>query len=192
MIEEWKSVINNANYEVSNLGNVRFADSKILLKQFDRNGYKRVSFYRGERKIYSVHRLVAEAFIKNNDNFPIINHIDGNKSNNITSNLEWTTQKNNVQHAWNNNLCKQSLKRCTNAINQLNKINEKPEIQFLHKLGKPVKCLELNRIFLSIKRAGVKLGINDDSIQHSLKKGYRAGGFHWKYLEKHRFNNYGK
>lgn len=57
---------------------------------------------------FEVHRMLANMFIKNNDplNKTQVNHIDGNKSNNIIFNLEWVTAKDNILHAWNNGLAK--------------------------------------------------------------------------------------
>lgn len=55
-------------------------------------------------KICRVHRLVANAFIDNYNNYPIINHKDGNKLNNCVDNLEWCTYKQNIIHSWENGL----------------------------------------------------------------------------------------
>jgi len=65
------------------------------------NGYVTVSLYRKAKKL---HRLLAEAFISNPDNLPIINHIDGNKQNNELSNLEWCTYSDNIKHAYDTGL----------------------------------------------------------------------------------------
>ena len=73
-----------------------------------KNGYEYVNLKaNGIVKNKRVHRIVAEAFIPNPNNYPDVNHIDGNKLNNCVWNLEWCSKKWNSQHAFNNNLSKQ-------------------------------------------------------------------------------------
>lgn len=71
------------------------------MRQQIRNGYLRVCL---SGKHYSVHRLVAESFIPKIENKTYINHLDGNKSNNLASNLEWCTAKENSNHKFANGL----------------------------------------------------------------------------------------
>ena len=78
---------------------------KQLRPGIDKYGYERVVLTKnGIRKTYSVHKLVALAFIPNPENKKTINHKDGNKRNNNVSNLEWATEKENQIHKWNNGL----------------------------------------------------------------------------------------
>lgn len=71
---------------------------KLILS--DRGGYLGVSLpYNGTIKQYSVHRLIAQTFIDNPYDLPIVNHLDGNKHNNSVTNLEWTTASGNQKHA---------------------------------------------------------------------------------------------
>lgn len=78
---------------------------KQLKPSTDKDGYERVILTKnGIRKTYSVHKLVALAFIPNLKNKTTINHIDGNKKNNNVSNLEWATEKENQIHKWKNGL----------------------------------------------------------------------------------------
>ena len=78
---------------------------KQLRPSVDKYGYERVVLTKdGIRKTYSVHKLVALAFIPNPENKTTINHIDGNKRNNNVSNLEWATEKENQNHKWKNGL----------------------------------------------------------------------------------------
>lgn len=76
-------------YMVSNRGNVYSCKRNIVLKPAIAKGYLRVGLYQdGVRKYFLVHRLVAEAFIPNPKNLPVINHLDEDKTNNDVSNLE--------------------------------------------------------------------------------------------------------
>ena len=80
---------------------------KFLTQVKDKDGYMkvRVQSIDGGRHRYSVHRLVLENFLPvENMDFLQVNHKDGNKENNHLDNLEWTTCKENIQHAIANNL----------------------------------------------------------------------------------------
>ena len=99
--EEWRPIKGyEGYYEVSNLGRVRRC-AVILKERISKYGYANVTLYgRSKPKTCRVHRLVAEAFIENFGERPYVNHIDGCKKNNCVKNLEWSTQKENVQHAY--------------------------------------------------------------------------------------------
>lgn len=104
MEEIWKPISNYENYRVSNLGDVKNKDGHSITKQITHNGYLRVELSKkgekGHRKKFRVHRLVGEAFVENPNNMPHINHLDGNKTNNISTNLEWTNVSGNMRHAY--------------------------------------------------------------------------------------------
>ena len=95
----------NRLFAVSCSGEVLGRSGKILSLRNNGRGYKSVNALteEGSKKYrnYYVHRLVAETWISNPDpdNLKEVNHIDGNKSNNHMSNLEWVNRKNNVAHA---------------------------------------------------------------------------------------------
>ena len=102
-------------YQISNLGAVYSVPRKspngssqggyLLKHRKYRNGYHFVSLYKdGHGKQFTIHRLVASAFIDNPRDCPEVNHIDGDKSNNAASNLEWCTRSENNKHAVKNGL----------------------------------------------------------------------------------------
>lgn len=82
--------------------------NRILCQNTTPSGYKVISTRIGGRKgkcvLLRIHRLVAEVFVKNPENKPFVNHLDGNKANNSASNLEWCTDSENIRHALNTGL----------------------------------------------------------------------------------------
>lgn len=178
MEEIWKPVVGFEDlYEVSNLGRVKsvgryenghtgkkysmvyFRKEKIL-KPSLRKGYPFVSL-RKDGKAYNknIHRLVAEAFIPNQYNLPMINHKDENPLNNIVDNLEWCNAKYNNTYG---NRLKKSAAKTSKPINQYD--------------------LEGNfiRQFKSISDAKRQTGVNNISMV-LIGKRKKAGGSIWKY-----------
>lgn len=115
--------IEGFDYWITDDGNViSMKSDKTICKWVDGCGYYQVKLHKNGKKYYRrVHRLVAEAFIPNKFNLPQVNHIDGNKLNNSTSNLEWCDNKENTQHGYDNKLY--HSKRRSIKINVYNKNN---------------------------------------------------------------------
>ena len=96
-------IINNIEtyYLISEDGRVYNLKTKRYLKgHLENTGYISVNLnINNKKKNYALHRLVAQTFLENPDNLPIVNHKDGNKLNNNVENLEWVTQSQNRVHA---------------------------------------------------------------------------------------------
>lgn len=111
MAEIWRDIPNfEGHYQVSNYGRVKslyfrngqalISNKEKILKPLNNRGYLRVRLCEFKvRNLYSIHRLVAEAFIPNPKNKPCVNHKDGDKTNNCVENLEWCTYSENEQHS---------------------------------------------------------------------------------------------
>ena len=102
MEEQWKSIINYPNYEISNLGNCRnIKTNKNLKYTMMTGGYKKYGLYNydenGKRteKSLSIHRLIATHFIPNPENKLQVDHIDNDRLNNSIDNLRWATNGEN-------------------------------------------------------------------------------------------------
>ena len=120
--EYWVPIPGYENYyEISNLANIRSINRSILTKsgylkpekertltqRISNKGYLTVTLSKnGQSNTKAVHRLLAQAFIPNPDNKPIINHRNGNKLDNAIDNLEWVTYSENAFHAYRTGLYK--------------------------------------------------------------------------------------
>ena len=178
MQEIWKPVAGYEGiYEVSNFGRVksvartidhngfmRFREERILTPiKRNRQGYMSVNLYSGKHnfKMYSIHRLVATAFLPNPGGLEFVNHKDENTSNNRVDNLEWCTQTYNTNYG----SCPAKIARALS----------KPVLQMTMG-GEPIKVWD------SLADAGRAFGVRTAHICQAAK-GQRpqAYGFKWQY-----------
>jgi len=168
--EVWKIITNYENYQISNYGRVKYTNRVngnivITTGSLTAYGYKKFQVKnKNGKKSYPVHRLVAEMFIPNEDNKLLVNHIDGNKSNNKVSNLLWSTHSENTQHAYDTNL--------HGGKKEIYQLNDKNEI---------IKKWD------SIKDATEFLKLGPTRINSCLLKNGKtsrtAGGYFWQYVD---------
>ena len=111
MKEKWKIIEEFPRYLISNKGRIKILstleDKKVFVKD---DGYIATTLGNGKQSYKYVHRLVAEAFIKNKHNKPQVNHINGIKGDNRAENLEWVTPAENIRHAIDTGLLKYKKK----------------------------------------------------------------------------------
>ncbi len=98
--------------------------NKYVSVNFTMDGYLTCTITNniGKRKTVRIHRLVAEAYVKNFFKKPEVNHIDGVKTNNNFLNLEWCTHSENIKHAWDNNLIINTKERAEKIKRQRKRI----------------------------------------------------------------------
>lgn len=144
-----------------NCGNDGFhtTNIKILKTGVDGTGYPKVTLcYKRIIKKIHVHRLVAQSFLPNPNNYPCVNHKDGNKTNNKVENLEWCSYSYNNFHAYKNNL--------KNPYLRFGESNPR------HKLNKSdiIEIKKMLRTNLSRKSIAEKFGVSKGCIE-SVKYG---------------------
>lgn len=148
-------------YYIASNGKIYNKRGKELKPSSNSKGYKFVSFSRnGKTKNEMLHRVLAKCFIPNPNNYPQINHKDGNKTNNSLSNLEWCTPSQNVQHAWDNGLALLP--------------------------NKPVICLNTGIVYKTARKAADSLNFYSPSAITACCLGKRKSAYKgclWRYYE---------
>jgi hypothetical protein len=176
MKEIWKDIAGyEGYYQISNTGSVKSLDrvinvidgkriydkhltGKILYQRRHGKGYKTVSLLKDcESKSVYIHRLVAQAFIPNDANCPMINHKNAVKNDNCAENLEWCTNGENVQYAYDLGT---------------------------HSNSKAVVCLSDGKIFISGCAAGKFYKLNQRNISECCNgKRKTCGGLKFSFTE---------
>ena len=160
-MEIWKPIKGfEGLYDVSNYGRIRSKDriqkvplgrqgivhGKILKLQPNSRGYLRIQLYnkRGEKMYFFVHRLVAQTFIENPQNLPVVNHLDFDYTNNRADNLEWTTLKGNMQYSSIHGRLKRTKQWLINQKNALDLVMGKSVIGTNETTGETIFFKALN------------------------------------------------
>jgi hypothetical protein len=152
---------NFEKYKATKTGKIWSVKSKKFLKGRLHNGYYTINVLNKE---FSIHRIIALTFIENSINLPIVNHIDSIKTNNSVDNLEWVTQKENVN---------------------------KSTIDTSH--PRKVIQLDINNNIIKIHDSITEAGNYINLSRHAINKvclgiNKTAGGYLWKYEDDN--NNY--
>lgn len=188
-IEIWKTIDGYPNYMVSNLGRVRSLGrtktfvsktkegkeytltkkykGKIMKQSISVFGYNRVSLTKDvEQKTFSVHRLVASAFLPNPKNYPVVNHKDENKQNNCVENLEWCTQQYNINYG-------------TGNKRRIDTRNKNKSYHYTREVGQ----YTLNNVLIKKYLSANDTGYCREAIRDCcLGKQKTAYGYKWHYL----------
>lgn len=164
----WKDYPKNTDYCVSDDGRIYSKKvKKELSPKKNWDGYERVQIWEhGKCRFVSWHRVVAETWCEKPEGATVVNHKDGNKQNNHSRNLEWVTQKENIQHAWETGLSTHKNHSKLGGVAQYS-IDGK-----------------LIAVFDCIADAAKETGINYHSIYGSAKKQMKARrNYYWRFLE---------
>ena len=151
------SFMDSGRYVVYKNGDITDLLRNRSVCKFSRNGYwcvrlKTINGY----KNYYLHRIIASLFIENPNDLPCINHIDGDKTNNAISNLEWCTYSHNIKHAYDNNL---------------------------RHNARAVRCIETGAKYNSILEAASLNGIKPTALSECLSgRNKTCAKMHWEYI----------
>lgn len=181
-------------YKINTKGEIFSIRSVRNLKPNKSGKYPRIKLSKnGKDYMFSIHRLVAETFLENEDNKPIVNHKDGDKNNYDLSNLEFVTYSENNKHFYDSGLC--NIKKGIELSSS--KLNEKEVIEIYHSTDIYSKISELYGVskatISKIKNNKIWKYLNKEMDINlvSLNKNYNSEiNFHfdynnYKYIENH-------
>ena len=157
--EQWRDWPQDPRIQVSNKGDVvscKRGSWYPLKVQHNPRGYQQVATGSGWNNKQYVHRLVADTWIPNPNNYTQVNHINGNKDDNRVENLEWVTPSENIRHSYRTGLNKHIT---------------------------PVRIVETGEVFDSIHECARRIGGDQGAISKCLA-GKRSThlGYHFEYV----------
>lgn len=175
--EKWEPIKDfEDKYEISSLGRIRNKLTNKILKMTNKNGdYFRIILYnKNKKKSCYIHRLVAETFIPNPQNYHYVNHKDLNKQNNKVENLEWCTQSYNTIHAIKNGV------PILSGINKYNKTKGFKKYGYIYQYDLKGKFI---RKYKTIEEAYSKTKVckrNILQVMNHEEGRKQAGNYIWK------------
>ena len=188
MEEIWKNIKGYPNYQVSNMGRIKRLSTgyyrrteKILKPQLQNNGYLHIKLSQKDKtKCILVHRLVAQVFIPNPNNLPQVNHINEDKTDNRVENLEWCTQKYNINYG--NGISKRVKTNKENGTyKKIGEINSKIRSKSILQFSKDNSFIRRWDCIMDVQR---ELGYDNKQICSCLKNRQKtAKGFKWVYAD---------
>lgn len=168
-IQEWYNISGFDNYEITKTGNVRNKNTLVEFKpKSDKDGYLEVGIRRDGKRFYKrIHRLVAETFLPNLDNLPLVNHKNGIKNDNRVDNLEWCTYSYNSKHSF-ETLGRKGYNGGTNKV--ISKVD--------------AITGEVLNTYNSITDASESVGVNKTAISHVINgRSKTCKGYNWVVVE---------
>ncbi|MGU9954273.1 NUMOD4 domain-containing protein [Limosilactobacillus fermentum] len=187
-MEQWKTVDKVPNYEVSSNGCVRSKKTNKLLKAHkNHKGYLEVRLsYKHQKYSLKIHRLVAEAFIDNPNNYLQVNHKDECKTNNSVDNLEWCTAKYNCNYGTRNmrRVRHTNFEARNKTYGYRHRLDNFDWSKHNQQLDIPIKAIDSNgrvvKEYSSISEAARDLGKSSGHISEAVRgKRKSAYGYSW-------------
>ena len=195
----WKTIAEFPLYEVNEYGVVRNAKTHYVTAQrMNRYGYLYVQLTDGENNnTRYVHRLVAEAFIPNPENLPVVNHIDECCVHNSADNLEWVSYKDNSNHGTRNERIVRERKLACGTRGWIPEDEHDNNLEWLELTEKQKEQLRdapkariksvsaINEngdkqfTFETLTEAAKKMGVSGPAVSSAIKKGTKCKGFNW-------------